>query len=75
MVQKLKTAKVTITMHRDQTDLETLFAEGAITAVPRFVETTGVGKKLTEEPNEGDSWDIDRLDRDIDNEGTVVIGG
>jgi hypothetical protein len=55
MFQKLKTAKITNSARRDHTDLETLFEEGAITITLRFMETTGVGRKLTEETNECDS--------------------
>jgi hypothetical protein len=72
--QKLKAAKITNSARRDHTDLETLFEEGAITITLRFIETTGVGRKLTEETNECDSWDINRLDRDSEEEMTDVSG-
>jgi hypothetical protein len=48
MFQKLKAARVTISERRDHADLETLFKESAVTITLRFIETTGVGRKLTE---------------------------
>jgi hypothetical protein len=68
MFQKLKAARIMISARRDHADLETLFKEGAMTISLRFIEITGVGGKLTEETNECDSWDIDLLDRDGEEE-------
>lgn len=62
MLEELKADKVAISARRDRMDLKALFQEGTTKAVLRFIETTGVGKKLTEDTNECDSWDIDRLD-------------
>jgi hypothetical protein len=76
MLQKLRAAKNAISVRRDEADLETLFKEDAMMATLQFIEATEVGKKLTEEPNEDDSWDIDRLDRDIDDEeGSTMVRG
>lgn len=44
-------------------------------ATLQFIEATEVGKKRIERPNEDDSWDIDRLDRDIDDEEGYANGG
>lgn len=61
MFQKLKADKFEISARRDRTDVETLFEEVAITAVLRFIESTEVGRRLTGERSECDSWEIDRL--------------
>jgi hypothetical protein len=64
ILRRLSSNKVSISFRRDSTDLEAVFTEGAITAVLQFVESTEVGKRLSDDTNKGDSWDIHRLDRD-----------
>lgn len=74
MLQRLTSGKISISPRRDWTDLKTLFGEDAILAVLRFIENTKVGKRLTDDTNNCDSWDIDLLDRG-DGEDTTGIGG
>ncbi|KAM0724060.1 hypothetical protein Q7P37_000240 [Cladosporium fusiforme] len=73
MLQRLTSGKISISPRRDWTDLKTLFGEDAILAVLRFIEDTNVGKRLTNDTNNCDSWDIDLLDRG-DGEDTTGIG-
>jgi hypothetical protein len=42
---------------------ELLFTNGGIAAVVRSIESTKVGKKLTNDTNKGDLWEVDRLDQ------------
>lgn len=62
MLEELKADKVAISARRGRMDLKALFQEDTTKAVLRSIETTGVGKKLTEDTNECDSLDMDRLD-------------
>jgi hypothetical protein len=57
------TTLVRVSDIQGRTDLETLFGEDAMLDVLRFVESTGVDKKLTDGTNKCDSWKIERLDR------------
>jgi hypothetical protein len=70
MLRKLNTKRVTISARRDLEDLKTIFDENVTATVLRFVESTEVGTKPTDNSNRGDSWDIERLDEG-DNEGTT----
>lgn len=63
MLRGLNADKLTISSRRDRTDLEVLFTASAAAAVLRFIESTEVGKNLTDGTNRYDSWDVDRLDR------------
>ena len=68
MLQRLKAKNVTITERRDRRDLETLFEQDATIDVLQYIESTEVGKKLPDGTNKCDSWDIERLDRDGEEE-------
>ena len=74
MLRGLNADKLTISSRRDRTDLEVLFTASAAAAVLRFIESTEVGKNLTDGTNRYDSWDVDRLDR-YDDEVTREEGG
>jgi hypothetical protein len=54
MLRSLSANKLTISSRRDRTDLEVLFMEGAIAALLRFIGSTEVGNKLTDETNRYD---------------------
>lgn len=75
MLQKLRARKVAISGRREQADLRTLFADGAITEALQFIDNTEVGKKLTGDANENDSWDIERLDRSAEEEERMLRNG
>ena len=68
MLQRLKAKNVTITERRDRRDLETLFEQVATIDVLQYIESTEVGKKLLDGTNKCDSWNIERLDRDGEEE-------
>jgi hypothetical protein len=74
MLRSLSADKLTISSRRNRTDLGLLFTTGAMAAVLRFIESTEVGKKLTDGTNGYDSWDVDRLDQ-CDDEVTREEGG
>jgi hypothetical protein len=63
MLRELRAKKILISGRRDRADLDTLFGNGAIAEVLRFIDNTEVGKRLTKQGNNGDTWDIERLDR------------
>lgn len=73
MLQSLTSGKIPISPRRDWTDLKTMFGEDAILAVLRFIESTSVGERMTDDTNDCDSWDIDLLDRG-DGEDTTGVG-
>jgi hypothetical protein len=68
MLQRLSAKNVAITERRDRRDLETLFEQVATVDVLQYIESTEVGKKLPDGTNKCDSWDIERLDRDGEEE-------
>ncbi|KAI7704569.1 hypothetical protein KC353_g13409 [Hortaea werneckii] len=70
MLRVLISNKIVISARRDHADLKILFQDNAIEQALRFIESTEVGKKLTEDADNHDSWDIDRLDQGED-EGPV----
>ena len=72
MLQQLRAKKVFISERRDRRDLRTLFGDEATAEVLRYIDNTEVGKRLAEEENSDDSWDIERLDRSAD-EGDVTL--
>jgi hypothetical protein len=63
MIRKLSTKNITISETPDRRNVRVLFGDNATVDVLEFINKTEVGKKLTVESNEADSWDIERLDR------------
>lgn len=63
MLRELRAKKFSISGRRDRADLKTLFGDGAIAEVLRSIDNTEVAKRLTEQGNDGDTWDIERLDQ------------
>jgi hypothetical protein len=68
MLQRLSAKNVAITERRDRRDSEALFEQVATIDVLQYIESTEVGKKLPDATNKCDSWDIERLDRDSEDE-------
>lgn len=66
MLKKLKSKTVSISERRDRADLQTLFGAEAVVDVLQFLEDTDVGKKPPGEGDQHDSWDIERLDRTVE---------
>jgi hypothetical protein len=62
MLQKLRIRRTTAGEIQEQTHLETLFGEAATIGVLRFIESTDVGKRLTDDTHKDDLWDVERLD-------------
>lgn len=62
MLQKLKIRRTTAGEIQEQTHLETLFGDAATIEVLRFIESTDVGKRLTDDTQKSDLWDVERLD-------------
>jgi hypothetical protein len=60
--EKLKITRITAGEMQEQTHLETLFRESATREVLRFIGSTEVGKRLTNNTHKGDLWDVKRLD-------------
>jgi hypothetical protein len=54
MLRRLSSDRLSISLRRDWIDLNTLSAEGAITAVLQFIESTEVGKRLSDNTNKDD---------------------
>jgi hypothetical protein len=75
MLRKLRAKKMLISARRDQADLKTLFGAEATAEVLRFIDDTEVGKRQIKEGNSDDSWDIERLDRDANEEDLQVGSG
>lgn len=67
--------KVFISRRRDRTDLETLFGDEATAEVLRYIDNTEAGKRLANEGNSDDSWDIERLDRRADERDVTLEAG
>jgi hypothetical protein len=74
MLRKLCAEKVAVSGRRDRADLKILFSDEATVEVLRFIGNTEVGKKLAEDKNSDDTWDIERSDRSAD-EGEVTLEG
>lgn len=47
-------------------NVKTLFDDNAVAEMLEFITKTGLGKRPVGTPNEADSWDIERLDRNGD---------
>ena len=68
MIRKLSTKNITIRETPDQRNVRILFEQKATVDVLEFIETTEVGKRPVAESDEADSWDIERLDPNGDEE-------
>jgi hypothetical protein len=60
---------------RDRTDLKTLSGDEATAEVLRYIDNTEAGKRLAKEGNGDDSWDIERLDRRVDERDVTLEAG
>ena len=72
MIRKLSIKNITISETPDRRNVKILFEDNATVDVLEFIEKTEVGKRLVAEPDEADSWNIERLDRGGDEEGQEV---
>jgi hypothetical protein len=72
MIRKLNTKNITISETPDRRNVGILFGDKATVDVFEFIEKTEVGKRLAEEADRVDSWDVERLDRRGDEEGEAI---
>ena len=63
MLRSLHAKEILVNARRDSTDLQTPFGDEADTDVLWFIGNTEVGTKPAEETNNNDFWDIEWLDR------------
>jgi hypothetical protein len=68
MIRKLRDKEVATTETTGWRKVRTLFEDNAVVDVLEFIEKTEVGKGPAGAPDEADSWDIKRLDRNGDDE-------
>jgi hypothetical protein len=68
MMQKLRDKEVTTNETTGRRNVKTLFGDNAVVDVLEFNEKTEVGKRPAGASDEADSWDIERLDRNGDEE-------
>jgi hypothetical protein len=68
MIQKLRDKEVTTNETTGRRNVKTLFGDNAVVDVLEFIEKTEVGKRPAGASDEADSWDIERLDRNGDEE-------
>ena len=66
MLRKLNSKNISISGKRDRIDLQVLLGVDAAADVLQFLDDTDVGKKLPGESDHNDSWDIERLDRTVE---------
>jgi hypothetical protein len=69
MLRKLRGKEVAIIATTGRRIVNTLFEDNAVVKVLEFIEKTEVGRRPAGASNDADSWDIERLDRDGDEEG------
>lgn len=69
MIRKLRDKEVATIGTAGRRNVKTLFGDNAIAEVLQFIEKTEVGKRPADTSDEADSWDIERLDRNGDEEG------
>lgn len=74
MLRELRAKKISIS-RRDREDLKTLFGNGAIAEVLRFIDNTEVGTRLEKEGTSDDWWDIERLDQSVEEENAAAEDG
>ena len=68
MLLKLREKEVITIEITGRRNVKTLFEDDAVVEVLEFIEKTEVGKKPAGALDEADSWDIERLDRNGDEE-------
>ena len=68
MIRKLRDKEVVTMEITGRRNVKTLFEDNAVVEVLEFIEKTEVGKKPAGALDEADSWDIERLDRNGDEE-------
>ena len=68
MIRKLRDKEVATIETTGRRNVKTLFEDNAVVEVLEFIEKTEVGKKPAGALDEADSWDIERLDRNGDEE-------
>ena len=68
MIRKLRDKEVATIETTGRRNVKTLFEDNAVVEVLEFIEKTGVGKKPAGALGEADSWDIERLDPNGDEE-------
>jgi hypothetical protein len=68
MIRKLRDKEVATIETTGRRNVKTLFEDNAVLETLEFIEKTEVGKKPAGALDEADSWDIERLDRNRDEE-------
>ena len=68
MIRKLRDKEVATIETTGRRNVKTLFEDNAVLETLEFIEKTEVGKKPAGALDEADSWDIERLDRNGDEE-------
>jgi hypothetical protein len=68
MMQKLRDEEMTTNETTGPRNVKTLFGDNAVVDVLEFIEKTEVGMRPVGASDEADSWDIERLDRNGDEE-------
>ena len=68
MLRKLRDKEVATIETTGRRNVKALFEDNAVVEVLEFIEKTEVGKKPASALGEADSWDIERLDQNGDEE-------
>jgi hypothetical protein len=68
MIRELRDREVATTETTGRRDVRTLFEDNAVVEVLEFIGKTEVGKRPAGGSDEADPWNIERLDRNGDEE-------
>jgi hypothetical protein len=68
MIRKLRAKEVATSETTGRRSVRILFDDNAVVDVLEFIEKTEVGKRPAGASDEADSWDIERLDRNGEEE-------
>jgi hypothetical protein len=68
MIRKLRVKGVAIRETTGRRNVRILFDDNAVVDVLEFIEKKEMGKWPAGVPNEADSWDVEQLDRNGDEE-------
>jgi len=68
MLRKVRDKEVATIETTGRRNVKTLFEDSVVAEVLEFIEKTEVGKRLAGAFDEADSWDIERLDLNGDEE-------
>jgi hypothetical protein len=68
MIRKLRAKEVATSETTGRRNVRILFDDNAVVDVLEFIEKTEVGKRPAGAFDEADSWDIERLDRNGEEE-------